>query len=615
MDKTLLGHTPGRRTECCAVSSNETKVDEGDETPEADDFEGRTNTGNVCPTTLPKISMSVSNEDGSTAQRIQWNTSSTYPDECRIKYQLVRTLQTGSEEEMIQDVEPNGYMITKNLAPRTVYKYILRISRKVKGKRVKTEAKKSMQTHNSETMISVKKTEWEGDLLRVECSKLLPGNGVRITVTSEADPGVVHRSYKQQAVLLPVPPCQDYLVKAELTNGKDVIHSSVPKAISARYPVIDAPRNLVIKAVPHVLAHRITWNPPLLSEPTCSEMSYSLEQIVQDGTTERKTFFTLLTPEKTIMDLIPNTVYQYKVKAILNAVYEGPSSEAEQIITPPVPSKPTEPNVSWTDTGLLIDWTDKLNAVEQIERVKILHSTGTHLVQHDEEATAQRATLDVQSIQCKSRVLYAVENAAGKSEFISLTIPTQLPLPVPGGLRVKPESNSLAHWVIWDPVKTGCEVHYRVVSMTNGRQITHSETRQTNVFIKDAAPGEVYTYAVQTVGTDKQTSVLSTTATFRTPQATKMEVKMKGRVTNGGISVNWEHPGSKMDSYSHVVFIVKERTQESLFNHPFGQYSIVLPTKYKTGPVKLYAAVQNAAGLSPFRKVTLRNKKIREGGR
>ncbi|TGZ58902.1 hypothetical protein CRM22_009373 [Opisthorchis felineus] len=602
---------------CSAVSSSETKVELGDETPESDDLEARTNTGKVCPTSrreLPKISLSVSNEDGSTAQKIEWKTSLTYPNECQIKYQLIRTSQTKSEEEVIQDAKPNGYMITQNLVPRTVYKYILRISSKVKGKRVKTEGKTSMRTHNSETKITVKKTEWEGSSLRVEWSKLPPGNGARIIVMSKANSVIVEKSYKEQAILLSIPLCQDYLVKAELTNGKDVMHSALPMAISARYPVIGAPSNLVIEYVPHVFAHRITWNPPLLSEPACSELSYSLEQIVQDGAGEHKTFFASLTPEKTIMDLIPNTVYQYKVKAILNAVYEGPSSGAEQIVSPPVPSKPTEPNISWIDTGLLIDWTDKLNAKEQIERVKVLHTTGTQLVQHDEEATVQNVTLSARSIPCKSRVLYAVENVVGKSEFISLTIPTRLPLPPPGGLQVQPESNSLAHWVIWNPVEAGCGVYYRVVSILDGRQVILSETSQTNVFISDAAPGKLYTYAVQTVGANEETSALSTTAEFKTPTATKMEVTVNGRVTGEGISVEWEDPGSGMESYSNIVFFVKEGIQESLFHHPFGQYGSVLPTKSKTGPVDVYAAVQNAAGLSPFTKVTLRNKKIRRRG-
>ncbi|GAA37591.2 collagen type XII alpha [Clonorchis sinensis] len=501
---------------CGAVSSSETKVSEGDEAPEADDPEARTNTGNVCPA--------------------------------------------------------------------------------------------------SETMITVKKAEWEGGSLRVEWSKLPPGNGARITVMSKANPVVAQKSYKEQSVLFSIPPCQDYLVKAELTNGNDVIHSAVPMAISARYPVLDAPSNLAIEAVPHVFAHRITWTPPLLSEPACSEMSYSLEQIAQDGAKEHKTFLPSLTTEKTIMDLIPNTVYQYKVKAILNAAYEGPSSGAEQIVTLPVPSKPTEPSISWTATGLLIDWTGKLNAMEQIERVKILHTSGTQLTQHNEEATVQSVTLNVQSIQCESRVLYAVENVAGKSEFISLTIPTRLPLPVPGGLRVQPELNNLAHWVTWNPVEDGCGIHYRVVSILDGRQETVSKTRQTNVFISDAEPGKLYTYAVQTVGMNNETSAFSTTAEFETPTATKMEVTVNGRVTGEGISVEWRDPGSGMDSYSNIVFFVKEGIQESLLHHPFGQYGSVLPTKSKTGPVELYAAVQNAAGLSPFTKVTLRNKKLRLGG-
>ncbi|GAA54057.1 gypsy retrotransposon integrase-like protein 1, partial [Clonorchis sinensis] len=287
------------------------------------------------------------------------------------------------------------------------------------------------------------------------------------------------------------------------------------------------------------------------------------------------------------------------------------------------PSKPLEPHVSLTDGGLVVQWTGRLNPAEQINKVQILCVNDGELVQKIMPATALQLVVNMSPIQWDLRVLFAVENFVGLSPFISVSVP-KLPgaicnpqqaehrlayllyaPSIPKDLRMRSFKNTLAHSLIWNPVSSCCNTVYRVETVVHNRAGTvskhYTETHQTELHVNDVRAETTYKYRVQSMNANNGTSDFSSWIIFRTPGLPTVRFSVQVYPGHRGtMIISWAHEMYKLHQVWQLVFILLEAERQAVFHVSPCAKRHTVRIKSPWNFVRIYAAAQNAVGLSSF---------------
>ncbi|OON21284.1 fibronectin type III domain protein, partial [Opisthorchis viverrini] len=190
---------------------------------------------------------------------------------------------------------------------------------------------------------------------------------------------------------------------------------------------------------------------------------------------------------------------------------------------------------------------------------------------------------------------------------------------VPKDLRIISFKSSLAHSVLWNPVSSCCNAVYRIETVVHNKAGTiskyYTETHQTELHVNDVRSETTYKYRVQSMNANNGTSDFSPWIVFRTPGCEFgfligkpigvyiITLRFSVQVYpghRGTMIISWADEMYKLHQVWRLVFIVLEAECQALFHVSPCAKRHTVRIKGPWNFVRIYAAAQNAVGLSPF---------------
>ncbi|KER19557.1 hypothetical protein T265_11711 [Opisthorchis viverrini] len=323
---------------------------------------------------LPTVTLTISNVDGSTAQRVVWTSFPTYSERCNVEYKLTYHKRDKPTETVRHTFQGDGEFQTGNLLADTEYSYELKLSKRGLANSLTRRTVQTLRTHKIGKVFEItrymyicnallmrllrkifnnfmssalrkpfkrllgmtrKKTIAVGPIesgenyVKVKWGKIQPGNAVRVTVYGAL--AASKQSMDSPIRVGGLDACKNYYVLVELLNGNEVVKSNQPTEVKTSYPALNAPENFIIKSLSGELGHKLTWTPMTTQYPSACRLSYRVERESRKGDKVEKQSFALSETQLEVTDIAHEVEYFYKVQAVFNLVHGGKFSETLKI--------------------------------------------------------------------------------------------------------------------------------------------------------------------------------------------------------------------------------------------------------------------------------------------
>ncbi|OON20043.1 hypothetical protein X801_04083, partial [Opisthorchis viverrini] len=278
---------------------------------------------------LPTVTLTISNVDGSTAQRVVWTSFPTYSERCNVEYKLTYHKRDKPTETVRHTFQGDGEFQTGNLLADTEYSYELKLSKRGLANSLTRRTVQTLRTHKMDRTIAVGPIESGENYVKVKWGKIQPGNAVRVTVYGAL--AASKQSMDSPIRVGGLDACKNYYVLVELLNGNEVVKSNQPTEVKTSYPALNAPENFIIKSLSGELGHKLTWTPMTTQYPSACRLSYRVERESRKGDKVEKQSFALSETQLEVTDIAHEVEYFYKVQAVFNLVHGGKFSETLKI--------------------------------------------------------------------------------------------------------------------------------------------------------------------------------------------------------------------------------------------------------------------------------------------
>ncbi|GAA54055.1 hypothetical protein CLF_112027 [Clonorchis sinensis] len=339
----------------------------------------------ICASSeLPTVTLTVSNVEGSTAQRVEWRSFSTSSKRCGVQYKLIYHKKHKPTEIIRHTFKEDGVFQTGNLPADTDYIYELKLSKPGLANSITRSTSQTLRTHKTlicnqfhswnkatgtwtdkgtngqlkgshtgfvtifalplkavtyaclvkqtirlDRKITVRRIESGENHLNVKWGKLQPGNTVHVTVLGVKP--TFKRSVGTKIRVGSLDACTNYHVLVELLNGNEVIESKQLIEVMTSYPALNAPENFDVKSLSGGLGHKLTWTPITSKYPSTCRLSYRVERESRKADKVEKQIFELNEAKLELADIASEVEYSYKVQAVFNSVHYGKFSEPLKI--------------------------------------------------------------------------------------------------------------------------------------------------------------------------------------------------------------------------------------------------------------------------------------------